>query len=139
MKNFLDIDIVISPPPGGVYAVRAASDQSGPCNSTVKLPFTLADLAVFGVAETARDIGSIAPKATGSGAAGATGHKSAEDYGVELFEALFQGDIRDLLTSAENTAQHSVNTGVRIRLSMDLQAPGMAEVVSLPWEWMCRR
>src|SRR5262245_47148065 len=137
MKNFLDIDVVISPGPDGVYAVRAASDQFGQYNSTVKLPFTLADLA-GDVAETARDIGSIAPKATGSGAAGAIGHNSAEDYGVELFEALFQDELRDLLTRAEYAAQNSVDTGVRIRLSMDLQAPGMAEVASLPWEWMCR-
>ncbi len=140
MKNYLDIKVVISPGTEGAYTVRVESDKSGPCNSTFKLPFTLRDLseAVFGVAQTARDIGSIALKEAGSGVAGALDHKSAEDFGVELFEALFWGEVRDLLISTETEAKDSVDTGVRIRLSMDLQATGMAEVASLPWEWMCR-
>lgn len=139
MKNYLDITVVIAPGAEGNYAVRVASDEFGQCNSTVKLPFTLRDLAgaVFGAAETARAIGSIAPKEAAPGAAGLA-RKSAEDFGVELFEALFRGKVRDLLVSAESEAQGSADTGVRIRLSMDLQAPGMTEVAGLPWELMCR-
>jgi hypothetical protein len=140
MKNYLDITVVIAPGTEGAYAVRVASDKFGQCNSTVKLPFTLRDLSgtVFGAAETARAIGSIAPKEASPGVAGAADRKSVEDFGVELFEALFRGQVRDLLTSSETEAQSSADTGVRIRLSMDLQAPGMTEVASLPWELMCR-
>src|SRR2546430_2511067 len=140
MKNYLDIVVVIAPGPGGAYAVRVESDKFGQQNATIKLPFTLAELsgAVFGAADMARDIGSIAVTGNGSGGAQATNRKSAEDFGVELFEALFQGKVRDLLILAESAAQSSAETGVRIRLSMDLQAPGMTEVASLPWELMCR-
>ena len=140
MKNYLEIVVVISPGADGAYAVRAESDDFGQCNSTITLPFTLADLsgAVFGAADRSREIGTIAPKRFESAAPGAAGRKSAGDFGVELFEALFRGKVRDLLTSAESKAQLSADTGVRIRLSMDLQAPGMTEVASLPWELMCR-
>jgi hypothetical protein len=134
MKNYLDIVVAISPGTAGDYAVRVTSDEFGQHNSTVKLPFTLEELSrtVFG---EARQIGTIVPKGSGSGAAG---RKSAEDFGVELFDALFQGKARDLLTSAQTRAQDNVDTGVRIRLYVDLRAPGMATVASLPWELMCR-
>jgi hypothetical protein len=137
MKNYLDIVVIVSPGSDGDYAVRAASDEFGQCKSTVKLPFTLEDLSqvAFGMA---RQIGTIAPKGNGSGTAGATGRKSIEDFGVELFDALFRGEVRDLLVSAETAAKGSVDTGVRIRLSMDLQEAGMAKVASLPWELLCR-
>jgi CHAT domain len=137
MKNYLDIVVVISPGPDGAYAIRAASDEFGQRNSTIKLPFTLEKLS-RAVLNMARQIGTITPKANGSQAAGASDHKSAEDFGVELFNTPFQDQIRDLLVLAQGLAQSSADTGVRIRLSMDLQAPGMAKVASLPWELMCR-
>ncbi|MFN0179992.1 MAG: CHAT domain-containing protein [Gemmatimonadales bacterium] len=137
MKDYLDITVVISPGPEGRYAVRV-SCESGQGNSILKLPFTLSELstAVFGVSETARNIGARPPAAGGSAA---TDPRSAADFGVELFEALFQGEARDLLVATESRAQSSLDTGVRIRVSMDLQGAGMAEVASLPWELMCRK
>ena len=143
MKNYFDITVVISPGTDGTFAVRVASEHCGQANSILKLPFNLRDLSgvVFGVAQTARDIGSVTPQETGPGAMGATmDPRSAEDFGVELFKALFRGDARDLLVTTETMAQLSKEeAGVRIRLSMDLQALGMGEVASLPWELMCRK
>ena len=137
MKNYLDIVVVISPGTGGDYAVRVSSDEFGQKNFLIKLPFTLEDFsrAVFGMT---RQIGTIAPKGNGSGSAGPAGRKSAEDFGIELFNALFQDQARDMLVLAQGRAQSRVDTGVRIRLSMDLRASGMSKVASLPWELMCR-
>jgi hypothetical protein len=136
MRNYLDITVVISPGTAGTYAVRVESSQGGQGHSTLKLPFKLADLAetVFGVSETTRDLGRPQPAVEVT-----TSTKSAADFGVELFEALFQGEARDVLVATDSQAQGRENTGVRIRLSMDLQGPGMAEVASLPWELMCRK
>jgi CHAT domain len=134
MKNYIDITVFISPGTDGTYAVRASSDGGGESHCKLKLPFALSDLAgaVSGVAETrGMALGGAARSA-------ATNPRSATDFGVELFEALFQGEVRDLLVQTESKAQSSVDTGVRIRLSMDLQAPGMAEVANLPWELLCR-
>src|SRR5690242_7063118 len=123
MKNYLDISVFISPGADGAYDVRLQSEAYGQCNSTIKLPFTLADFsgAGFGVADAARDIGSITLKQSGAGPAGTTGRKSAEDFGIELFDALFWGQARDLLVSTETKAQASADTSIRIRLSMDLK------------------
>ena len=124
-----------------LYSVRVESSQGGQGHSTLKLPFTLRDLsgAVFGVAQTTRDIGSLTAKEAAAGAEGAKDTRTAADFGAELFEALFQNETRDVLAATDSRAQGSLDTGVRIRLSMDLQGPGMAEVASLPWELMCRR
>ena len=139
MKKYLDITVVIAPGTGGAYAVRVESSEAGQGHSTLKLPFTLRDLAgaVFGVAQTARALSSHTQDEVGRSAAADS--RSATDFGVELFEALFQGEARDLLAATDSRAQSSFDTGVRIRLSMDLQGAGMAEVASLPWELMCRR
>jgi len=138
MKNYLDITVVISPGTNGAYAVRVSS-EIGEGSSELKLPFTLRDLsgAVFGVAETTRAISSHTLGETGRSAT--TDPRSAADFGVELFDALFQGEARDMLSAALSKAQSSEDTGVRIRLSMDLRGAGMAEVASLPWELMCRK
>jgi len=141
MKNYFDITVFISPGADDTYAVRVASDQGGQGHSTLRLPFTLRDLsgAVFGVTQTARAIGSITLNEPGSSAEGTPDPRSAADFGVELFEALFQDTAREVLVATDSMAQNSLDTGVRIRLSMDLQAPGLAEVASLPWELMCRK
>lgn len=141
MKNYFDITVFISPGTDGSFNVRVASDQGGQGNSTLKLPFTFGELhgVVFGVDQTARDIGSAQVALASAGALTATNTRTATDFGVELFEALFQDDAKVVLVATESMAQHSPDTGVRIRLSMDLQAPGMALVASLPWELMCRK
>ena len=141
MKNYFDITVFISPGTDGKFNVRVASEQGGQGSSTLKLPFTLGDLqgVVFGVDQTARDIGSAPLALTSSGVFKAANTRTATDFGVELFEALFQDDAKVVLVATESMAQHSPDTGVRIRLSMDLQAPGMAQVASLPWELMCRK
>src|ERR1700720_3861918 len=93
MKNYLNIDVVIKPKNPGTYSVRVASDE-GEGSGTLTLPFTLDHLsgAVFGVAETARAIGSVTPKES------ATDARSAADYGVALFEALFRDQAREVVT-----------------------------------------
>jgi CHAT domain len=136
-QSYLDVVVYISPAEGGGFAVRATSDEGGQGHSTLTLPFRLRDLAsaIFGVAETARAIGTVTPE----GGLATTDTPTAEDFGAALFEALFQGRVNDVLVATETKARNSIDTGVRIRLSMDLAAPGMAEVASLPWELMGRR
>jgi hypothetical protein len=139
--NYLDITVVISPGTEGAFAVRVESSQGGQGHSSLKLPFTLRDLAgaVFGVAQTARALSSHTMQEAGRSVESAADTRSAADFGVALYEALFQGDARDVLTATISEAENRVDTGVRIRLWVDLQGPGMAEVASLPWELMCRK
>lgn len=137
MKNYHDISVHISPEIDGSYPIRVESSLTGAQgHSTLKLPFSLADLTgvVFGVSETTRE----ASVSIDGEDDRMEPRKRPADYGVELFEALFQGESRDLLAHAVGDAQNSVDKGVRIRLSMNLQEQGMAAVANLPWELMCR-
>ena len=132
--KYLDVYVAISPARDGGFEVTVASDAGGEGNSILKLPFAMDELSgvMFNVEHGARKIGTVAPAGQGSGG-------TATSFGVALFEALFQGETREVLSRTESEAKRRRDTGVRIRLSMNLAAEGMAEVASLPWELMRRR
>jgi hypothetical protein len=136
VKQYLNLIVRISPKLGGDYDVRVSSDQ-GTGSSTLVLPFALKDIAGALGRPTrgtrgARDVGFDA----GEVAVGTA--QDLEEIGARLFDALFQNAARDVLSSTESQARRMVETGVRIRLTMNLRDPGMAEVANLPWELMCR-
>jgi len=131
MKNYVDLTVRISPLTERGYPVTLTSPE-GSCEYTLKLPFALGELAgvVFGVAQTAHNVATVAPVAPGP---------NVREFGERLYEALFRGDARDLLVATNAVARQRPGTGIRIRLSMNLEGPGMAEVASLPWELMRRK
>ncbi|MEQ1726355.1 MAG: CHAT domain-containing protein [Sphingopyxis sp.] len=133
MKNYLNVSVHISSASDNSYEVRVASDQ-GQGSSTFVAPFALGDIqgAMFGTGAS-RGFG------TGDAKKAAPPPRSVTDLGVELFEALFQGETRDLLSRMEAEARRLPNTGVRIRLSLNLAGANMAEIAALPWEVMTRR
>lgn len=132
--KYLDIYVMISPARGGNYDVKARSEEGGEGNSKLELPFRLSELSpsIFGA--------SSASRGTSFGDPETERLLSIETVGIELFEALFSRGTQDVLTRTEDVAKRRAEkTGVRIRLSMNLAAEGMAEVASLPWELMRRR
>lgn len=136
MTNHLDITVVISPGSDGAYAVRAVDSEGGDYSATLRLPFALRDLGgvVFGVDQTTRTV-KARPRPEG-GDGHAPDARSATEFGVELFEALFQGGIKTLLERTRGRAS-AQKAGVRVRLHMGLKDAGMLEAASLPWELMC--
>jgi len=60
------------------------------------------------------------------------------DFGAELFEAVFKGKGLKVFFDTEAEAQRMGQTGVRIRISMNLEN-GTVEAAGLPWELMCQR
>ena len=60
------------------------------------------------------------------------------DFGEQLFEALFKDEARDLFNQTLAVSRHD-GKGTRIRLLMDLEEAGMAEVAGLPWELMRKK
>ena len=132
--KYLDIFVMISPARGENFQVSAKSADGGEGNSDLKLPFRLGELssALFGASSAARgmSVGEVPTERL----------LSVEAVGVQLFDALFSGETREVLSRTEDVAKRNPDkTGVRIRLSMNLAAEGMAEVASLPWELMRRR
>ena len=53
--------------------------------------------------------------------------------GQILFEALFQGPVKDVYTRSQSTL--GADEGLRLRLNIDLEHE--AEVAALPWEFLC--
>jgi CHAT domain len=142
MNNYLNITVHISPGADDNFNVRAESDDSGETgNSTFELPFQLKDLSgtVFGVSAMSRGFTLEDPGEAATRPGEAEDDRNAADFGVALFDALFQRETRDVLAAIESRARSLPDTGVRIRLSMDLLAPGMTEVANLPWELICRK
>jgi hypothetical protein len=132
--NYLEVSVTISPGEGGSFDVKAASAQGGEGNSRLKLPFAVTDLSglMFNRGSGNRNFDAVdPPRAAPQG--------TAVSYGEQLFEALFQGETLEVLSRTESAAKSMADTGVRIRISMNLAAEGMAEVASLPWELMRRR
>ena len=132
--KYLDIYVMISPARGENFEVSAKSADGGEGNSELKLPFKLSELSssIYGSSSAVRgmSVGEVPPERL----------LSVEAVGVQLFDALFSGETREVLSRTEDVAQRNPDkTGVRIRLSMNLAAEGMAEVASLPWELMRRR
>jgi TPR repeat protein len=132
--QYLEVYVTITPGDSGKFDVKAASKAGGEGNSSLKLPFAVTDLAgvMFSRGAATRNFDAVDPPR--SGPAG-----TAVSFGEQLFEALFQGETLEVLSRTESAAKAMADTGVRIRLSMNLAAEGMAEVASLPWELMRRR
>jgi hypothetical protein len=138
--NYLDLAVQILPGVDGRFDVRVASDE-GEGKSHMTLPFTLADLVgvVYGVhpyipspPDNAVAAGNPPPQPT------IAPPEMAISLGFKLFDALFQGEARDILNRTESRASSSDQTGVRVRLTMDLRDLGVCEAAALPWELMCR-
>ena len=130
--EYKDITVHISPGTAGSFSVRFQSEE-GTINYQFALPFVRRDLERV-LSSNSRDL-SFAGHTGPAPSAGSV--KSAEDFGKKLYEALFQEAAKIKLAETRTAARYTPNTGVRIRLSMDLRGEGMTEVASLPWELMC--
>ena len=139
--QYEDFTIRISSGTGTRYRVYincpAASGES-----ILELPFELGDLAgaLAGVAQTVRGepggagVRELEPVDDEERPA----HDPTADFGVRLYRALFQGAVQSMLDQSLGAIRTRADTGLRIRLEMDLRGEGMKEVASLPWELMRR-
>jgi hypothetical protein len=138
--NYLDLAVQILPGADGRFDVRVASDE-GEGKSDMALPFTLADLVgvVHGVHPDIPPLSNnVAAASSPPPPPAIAPPEMAASLGYKLFDALFQGETRDILNRTESRASNSDQTGVRIRLTMDLRDLGVCEAAALPWELMCR-
>ncbi|WP_310496981.1 CHAT domain-containing protein [Sandarakinorhabdus sp.] len=129
MKRYINLLVTISARGDGSFDARASSEgRAG--NINFRPPFRLADIAggLLGPGSH-RGVGTAQPRDAGPA-------KTATEYGVELFDALFQGKTRDVFMATSEEARRQNVLGVRIRMTFDLSNPAIAEVAALPWELM---
>ncbi len=139
MQDYLTLTIVISSGPDDKLRVRANSKE-GQGNANIAY-IEIQDFAglASGITRSSRAIASTSAAASSS--ANADPQKMVDELGTALFDALFQGSVRDVLRDTVSAAQEQsdrdrIETGVRIRLIIDMEDQKTAEVASLPWELM---
>jgi hypothetical protein len=59
------------------------------------------------------------------------------DVGIELFQAVFQGQVRMLLDKCLGQLERSQDLGLRLKIKLDLGDEETAALADLPWELLC--
>jgi len=135
LKHYLDVKVFVSSGKSeGEYSVRVDCIEAGVAPAySITLPFALQDLhgLVAGSSgDAARGLPLRGDRRSGP---------PVRNFGADLYEALFTGRGRDILHKALGHAGALQDTGVRLRLSMDLGGAGMVNVALLPWELLTPR
>ena len=105
--------------------MRVASSPAGEAQASFVLPFTDKDLTIFVLGI----IGSIGRVRRNVRRIGSLERRLIEDFGGQLFQAVFSGPVRDALGRSLIAADNE-NAGLRIRLRL----PG--ELANIPWEYL---
>lgn len=121
--HYLDFDLEISPGSGQDYPVAVLRSPAGECHATMRFPFDEAALNTYH--ET------IQTAMSGSGQARRQASQTVQDFGQQLFESLFTGDIRSCYDVSQREAARQDDRGLRVKLRV--QAPDLA---ALPWEFL---
>jgi outer membrane protein assembly factor BamD (BamD/ComL family) len=136
MIQYEDFSLKIEPKHGEVYPVIVLSSPAGEGRSTFELPFDLDELGsiLFELGLTVRGsrrvpLRDVSPAAT---------HTGPQRIGDQLFIALFSGPVRSLLDRSLGMI-HGRQRGLRIKLHIDPEDPSLAQLASLPWEFLYRK
>ena len=124
MHELLDFDVAIEPQGDG-YRARVIASPVGQSYTDFDLPFTNQDLEIL----VLKVVGSIGRARTRVRRIQSEERRLLEDFGDELFQAVFSGPVRECLGQSRLVAD-TRDTGLRIRLRL----PGA--LANIPWEYM---
>ena len=127
MQRLLNFDVSIQPRTGGYYTCVAAS-PTGEAHADFALPFSDQELQIL-VLQVLASVGRIRRKAR---RIQSQDRQLLEDFGSQLFQAVFSGAVRNFLDRSLATAE-SKNAGLRIRLRLP------PELANIPWEYLYDR
>jgi hypothetical protein len=120
----------------GEFMVRANS-KAGDGEGRLVLPFALSDLVgvVHGIHPYVPPDPAAAADAKPATSPPAKPPQAAIDYGQQLFDALFNGEVLRIFDGTRRVAE-SQDLGVRVRISVNLRDERVCEAAALPWELM---
>ena len=136
MIEYEDFSLKIEPKRGESYPVIVLDSPAGQGRSSFRLPLDpdeIGDL-LFDMGQTVRS-SSQPPLRNASPAATRT---PPQQIGDQLFDALFSGPVRSLLDRSLGMI-HGRQRGLRIKLHIDPEDPSLAQLASLPWEFLYRK
>jgi len=124
VPELLDFDIAVEPAGDG-YRARVLSSPAGEAQADFTLPFTEESLTIL----ILRVVGSIGRIRRRTRRIQSEERGLVEDFGDQLFRAVFSGPVRDCLARSRMVAD-SRDTRLRIRLRL----PGA--LAHVPWEYL---
>ena len=124
MRELLDFDVAIEPVGDG-YRARVVGSPAGEAGTDFALPFTDETLTIL----ILRVIGSIGRARRQARRIQSEERRLLEDFGGQLFQAVFSGPVRECLGRSRLVAD-SRDAGLRIRLRL----PGA--LADIPWEYL---
>jgi hypothetical protein len=134
MIQYEDFSIRIESKRGDLYPVRVLRSPAGEGSAGFEPAFDLDELgdllAVLG--QTVRGTG------LRDAARVVTPGTQPRELGHQLYNALFSGSVRSLLDSSRGML-FGKDRGLRIKLHIDPDDPGLAPLASLPWELLYRK
>ena len=122
--QLMNFDVSVEPLADG-YRTRVVASPAGETHADFTIPFTDKDLTIL-VLEVVSSIGRLRRKVR---RIQSPERKLLEDFGSQLFQAVFSGPVRDCLDRSR-TAAEAEGAGLRIRLRLP---PALA---SIPWEYL---
>jgi hypothetical protein len=125
--TYQDFDLLIEPGPPGSYrarVLRSPAGESGPVQ--FMLPFSDPELENF--------VLKVSQSRRRTRGAGRPESAPLKEFGGKLYEAVFQGELRDVLQSGLSRTREQ-RAGMRLRLRL-ADTPKLAE---LPWEFLYDR
>ena len=124
MQELLDFDVAIEPLGDG-YRARIVRSPAGEAYADFVLPFTDENLTIL----ILKVIGSIGRTRRKVRRIQSEERRLLEDFGGQLFQAVFSGPVRECLGRSRLAAENR-DTGLRIRLRL----PGV--LANIPWEYL---
>ncbi len=122
MKSYLDFDLSIEKHDTGYHA-RVLNSPAGQASNEFSLPFSELELENF--------LLRIGQQRQGMRRMESTAMAAAKQFGGQLFQALFAGEIKGCLQSSLDEASYR-NAGLRIRLRLS----GSPDLLDIPWEFL---
>ncbi len=127
MQRLLNFDVSIQPRGGGYYTCIATS-SAGEAHVDFALPFSDQDLQIL-VLQVLASVGRSRRKTR---RIQSQERQLLEDFGGQLFQAVFSGAVRNFLDRSLAAAE-SKKVGLRIRLRLP------PELANIPWEYLYDR
>jgi hypothetical protein len=124
LRELLDVDVAIEPLGDG-YRARVVASPVGESSTDFVLPFADKDIEIL----VLKVVGSIGQARRKVRRIQSEERRLLEEFGGQLFEAVFSGAVRECLSRSRLVAE-SRDTGLRIRLRL----PG--SLANIPWEYL---